>query len=134
MRLPVIALLAAALLGSGPAAACGACDEDKVAATYDQAVIDAAKAGHRQVVFVAVNGPVDMKKIATRLQGSAGRIRGVQAGSLRTSGAPPAFSFTLDARADPQAAVATFRGALAEPKAQLALVRIMRDGALIEPQ
>src|SRR5580765_7106188 len=40
--------------GGTPAAslACGACDEDKVAATYDHAVIDAAMARHQRVVFV----------------------------------------------------------------------------------
>ena len=39
--------IAAALAAAAPATAlaCGACDEDKIAATYDHAVIDAAIAG-----------------------------------------------------------------------------------------
>jgi len=61
--------LAGALVAIAPAAslACGACDEDKIAATYDHAVIDSAVARHRQVVFVAIDGPVDAKRIGARL-------------------------------------------------------------------
>jgi hypothetical protein len=124
--------IAAALAAIAPATglACGACDEDRIAATYDHAVIDAAIARHRQVVFVAIDGPVDAQGIGTRLIAAAAKVRGVQAGTLRTSQAPPAFSFVLDAAHTPRAAVAEFGKAVGESSARLTVVRIMRDGVL----
>jgi nitrite reductase (NO-forming) len=58
------------------------------------------------------------------------KVRGVQAGTLRTSLAPPAFSFVLDSTQTPQAAVAGFRKSVADSTARLTLVQIMRDGVL----
>ena len=112
---------------------CGVCIEDKVAATYDHAVIHAAIAKHRQVVFVAVDGAVDVKKIGAQIAAATPRVHGVVAGTLRTSVAPPAFSFGLDAAENAERAVAAFRSALADSGARLTMVRIMRDGALIAP-
>jgi hypothetical protein len=121
---------------STPAAswACGACDEDKVAATYDHAVIDAAMARHQRVVFVAVHGPVSVEKLAVRIAAAANRIRGVKKGTLRTSAYPPAFSFALDAAQNPEAALVRFREAVGDTPARLTLVRIMRNGELIDPR
>lgn len=127
----IAAALAATTPGTG--LACGACDEDKIAATYDHAVIDAAIAQHRQVVFVAIDGPVVAKRVGSRLAAAASKVRGVQAGTLRTSLAPPAFSFVLDSTQTPQAAVAGFRKSVGDSTAHLTLVRIMRDGALQQP-
>jgi hypothetical protein len=128
-------MMAAALAATAPTMglACGACDEDKIAATYDHAVIDAAIARHRQVVFVAIDGPVDVQQIGTRLAAAAAKVRGVQAGTLRTSPAPPAFSFVLDTTQTPQAAVAGFRRAVGDSSARLTVLRIMRDGVLHQP-
>jgi len=122
--------IAAALAATAPATglACGACDEDKIAATYDHAVIDAAIARHRQAVFVAIDGPVDAQRIAARLTAAAAKVHGVQAGTLRASLAPPAFSFVLDTTQTPQAAVAGFRKAVGDSGTRLTVVRIMRDG------
>ena len=114
--------------------ACGACDEDKIAATYDHAVIDRAASGHHQVVFVAVDGPVDAAKIGRRVAAAASKVPGVVSGSLRTSLSPTAFSFALDAAQNADVAVASFRKAVREPSAQLTVVGIMRDGALVEPK
>ena len=113
--------------------ACGACVEDKVAATYDHAVIHTAIAKRQQVVFVAVDGVVDVNKIGARISAAAPKVRGVVAGTLRTSVAPPAFSFGLEAAENPEHAVAGFRKTLADSGARLTMVRIMRDGVLIEP-
>jgi hypothetical protein len=128
-------VIAAALAAVAPATglACGACDEDKIAATYDHAVIDAAIARHRQVIFVAIEGPVDVQQIGTRLVAAAAKVRGVQAGTVRTSLAPPAFSFVLDTTQTPQAAVAGFRKAVGDSTARLTIVRIMRDGVFHAP-
>jgi len=135
MKHLLIAIVIAFAAGAPPASqACGACDEDKVAATYDHAVVDAAMARHQRVVFVAVDGPVASEKIAARITAAANRIRGVQKGSLRTSASPPAFSFALDDVQRPEAAVARFREAVGDLPARLTLVRIMRDGELIDPR
>jgi hypothetical protein len=125
-------ILAAALLAvslSGTVMACGACIEDKVAATYDHAAIDHAIAKRWQVVFVAIDGPVDAGKAAARIAAAAPRTRGVHASTLRTSTSPPAFSFALDAAESPQLAVAAFTKAVGDSAAQLSVVRVMRDGA-----
>jgi hypothetical protein len=126
-------ILAAALLAaslSGTVMACGACIEDKVAATYDHAVIDHAAAKHWQVVFVAIDGPIDAGKVAEGIAAAAPRVRGVHARTLRTSTSPPAFSFALDAAQSPQSAVAAFTKAVGTPAAQLSVVRVMRDGTM----
>ena len=128
--------LMGALAATAPATglACGACDEDKVAATYDHAVVDAAIGRHRQVVFVAIDGPVDVQRIGARLAAAAAKVRGVQAATLRTSQAPPAFSFVLDATQTPEAAVQGFRQAFGDTTARLTVVRIMRDGVFHTPK
>jgi len=128
----ITALLAAA--PCGVAWACGACDEDKIAATYDHEVIGRAIAGHKRVVFVAIDGPVDAAKIGRRVAAAASKVPGVASGSLRTSLSPTAFSFALDAAQEAEVAVAGFRKAVRDPSARLTVVRIMRDGALVEPK
>lgn len=135
MRRLLIAIVIAFSGGTSVASlACGACDEDKVAATYDHAVIAAAMARHQRVVFVAVAGPVSSEKLAARIATAASRIRGLQQGTLRTSVSPLAFSFALDAAQKPEAAVARFREAVGDTRAVLTLVRIMNKGELIDPR
>jgi hypothetical protein len=114
------------------AGACGACIEDKVAATYDYAVIDRAIASHRQVVFVAIEGPANPEKVVAQVAAAAPRVRGVQPGSLRTSTSPPAFSFVLDSGQDPRAAVSIFRKSVTGQETQLVAIRLVRDGVLRE--
>jgi hypothetical protein len=127
-----VAVIAATLATAPPAAsACGVCVEDKVAATYDHAVIERAAAKGQQVVFVAVDGPVDGDAVGRKV--AKAHVKGVVAGTVRVSAAPTAFSFVLDAREEPARAVDGFRRALADPLAQLTLVRVARDGRLVEP-
>jgi hypothetical protein len=59
-------------------------------------------------------------------------VRGVQPGSLRTSTAPLAFSFVLDATQDPRSAVAAFARELHNPDARLVAVRVLRGRALLD--
>jgi len=129
MKLGWIAL-AASLLATMPAPglACGVCDEDKIAATYDHAVIETALARHRQVVFVAIAGPVDVQRIGARIASAAAKVHGVGTGTLRTSTSPAAFSFALDTTQTAAAAVTAFRDAIGDPAARLTIVRVMRDG------
>lgn len=53
----VLALAIAAL--ALPAAACGICIEDRVAAVYDQMTVDRAVERRQQVAFFALNGSVE---------------------------------------------------------------------------
>jgi hypothetical protein len=129
-------MIFAAAITTAPCAvtwACGACDEDKIAATYDHAVIDRAMTRRHQVVFVAIDGALSAAEMSRRVGAAASRVRGVVAGTLRTSLSPPAFSFALDGTQRPEVAVSDFRKAFGNREIRLTLLRIMRDGALVEP-
>ena len=128
-------IVIAAGIAAAPCAvtwACGACDEDKIAATYDHAVIDRAMARHHQVVFVAIDGALSAAEISRRVGAAAPKVRGVVTGTLRTSLSPPAFSFALDGTRRPEVAVSDFHKAVGNRDTRLTLVRVMRDGALVE--
>jgi uncharacterized protein (DUF2236 family) len=128
----VAAMIAAA---SSPASlACGACDEDKVAATYDHAVVERAMTTHRQVIFVAIDGPVNAAQINRRVAAAAFKVRGVATGTLRTSLSPTAFSFVLDGKQSPEVAVSDFQKAVGDRDIRLTLVRVVRDGVLAGPR
>ena len=115
----------AALAFAPQAWACGACVEDKVAATYDHAVVQRAAARSQVVVFCGIDGKFD----AVRLKAAARRIKGVDAASLRTSSEPAALSFALDAaRQSPEAALAELQHAL-PAGARLSIVRLMNGSA-----
>jgi hypothetical protein len=101
--------------------ACGACAEDRVAATYDHAVIRHAAASGDVVVFCAVRGPLD----AVRLKAAASSVRGVRARSVRVSAELAALSFAIEPKfQSPQAAVDLVQRALA-PGTRLTIVRLM---------
>jgi len=86
-----------------PAAfACGVCVEDKVAATYDYAVLQRALTHGQVVVFCELRGRAD----AARVRQAAARVPALDAGSVRVSADPAAVSFALDARSSPLLAVA----------------------------
>lgn len=123
----LLAVAAGALLGP-MAWACNVCPEDKVAATYDHGVLQRAAAKSHIVVFCEVEGPFD----PARLDSAASRIRGLEAGSLRTSVSPAAVSFALDrAQHSPEAAVAELQDA-APAGTRLSIVRTM--GGPVRPQ
>ena len=125
MRAAALTLAAAfaGVLAPVPANACGVCDEDKVAATYDHAVVRRAASQGRVMVFCEVRGPLDSRRLKT----VAGRVKGLDATSLRTSAAPATLSFALDpTRQSAQAAVSALQ-ALAPPGTQLTIVRMQGD-------
>jgi hypothetical protein len=124
---------ATAVIASGAALACGACVEDKVAATYDHAVISQAKAKHQQVLFVALDAP-DPVSAARRITAAAAKVHGVATKTLRISASPAAFSIVVARAEPPERAVAGFRDALRDPAMRMTLVRVMRDGTLTEPK
>jgi hypothetical protein len=106
---------------SAPAAwACGVCIEDKVAATYDHAVVQRAAANGNAMVYCDIHGPLD----EGRWRAAASRMRGVDPASVRVSMQPEAISFALDtARQSPQAAAAALQKAV--PGSRVAIVRLV---------
>jgi len=107
---------------------CGVCDEDKVTATYDHAVISRAAAARRTVVFVAVDSQVEAQAFARRVAAVAPGVRGVLRSSVRTAVAPVApvaFSFVLDPGVQtPAGAVAELR-LLLDTDTDLRILRIV---------
>jgi len=94
MRSSVAGIIGSLALGAATSAlACGACIEDKIAATYDHAVVANAAARHRVVVFAAVDGPGDAGAGAQALATAAARVPGVDRASIRTAASPRALSF-----------------------------------------
>jgi len=102
-------LSAGMLLCAAQAHACGVCVEDKMAATYDHAVMQRASAEHKTVVFCEVRGAVQ----DARFRHAASRVRGIDAGTVRTSSEPAALSFVVDPRVlGPEDAIAKLQDAL----------------------
>ncbi len=96
----VVAVLSGMLCSAS--LACGACAEDKVAATYDHAVVRHAAASGDVMVFCEIGGPLD----AAHLKAAARGVRGVRPHSVRVSAQPAALSFAIEPKfQSPQAAV-----------------------------
>ena len=94
--------------------------EDKIAATYDHAVVQGAAAQGRVVVFCELKGPIQ----ASKIRKAAAGVRGLDPASVRISGEPGALSFVLDpARQSPKAAVAGLQHQLTGTR--VAIVRVM---------
>ena len=88
---------------------CGVCLEDKVAATYDHALVERALAQHRVVVFAEPRASVDQKTLRA-MAAKAARAPGVDAATVKTSAAPASVSFVLDPkRANARATVAALQ-------------------------
>ena len=120
MKAAVLLGAVAIIVAAAPAVACGTCAEDKVAATYDHAVVERAMSTGRVVVFCEVRGVLDAK----RLRAAARRVKGIDVASLRTSTEPAALSFVLrSARQPPEAAVSALQ-ALAPRGTQLVIVHL----------
>ena len=127
LRLALAASIAAAL-APGRAAACGVCVEDKVAATYDHAVVTRATDRGQVVVFAEVKGGGTAASRAAAARRAAARVRGIDPGSVRVSTQPSAgLSFALDARAStPVQALEAVQRAAGLPGLELALLEVMR--------
>jgi hypothetical protein len=89
MRAALIALL----LVAGPASACGYCVEDKIAATYDHAVVTRALAQKHQVAFLHVDGVAPSRRALEEAVYSA---PAVDRGSARVSADLLTVSFAFD--------------------------------------
>ena len=105
--------------------ACGVCIEDKVAATYDHAVMQRAAASGKAMVYCELHGSLDTR----RWQCAARQERGLDPVSVRVSREPAAISFALDtSQQSPQAAVAALQKAV--PGSRVAIVRLITSKEL----
>jgi hypothetical protein len=110
--------------------ACGVCVEDKVAATYDHAVVMRAGALRHLVVFGEIDGAVDVKTVIAGIPAAAKRVQGIDRGTVRTSASPSAFSFALDPAAQsPESAVAELQKRLRTHGVRLSVLRVMSSEA-----
>ena len=128
MKLSIAGVLGLGVFAAATEAfACGACVEDKIAATYDHAVVTEAAARHRVVVFAAVDGPGDAGEGAKALASAAGRVPGVDRATVRTAASPRAISFALDPKAaSPEKALAAIEAKSTARGLRLSLIRVMR--------
>jgi hypothetical protein len=91
------------------AIACGVCLEDKVAATYDHALVERALAQQRVVVYAEPRAPVDARALRA-MAAKAARAPGVDAATVKTSASPASVSFVLDPkRADARKTLAALQ-------------------------
>ena len=124
LTLLLLSIAGAALCASS--LACGVCIEDKIAATYDHAVVTRAGAQGHLVVFGEIGGAVDMKALVKKIAPAATHVRGIDRGTVRTSVAPAAFSFALDPAAQtPKSAVADLQRGLRTQGATLSVLRVV---------
>lgn len=119
---PLSALALWMALVPAPANGCGVCLEDKVAATYDHAVVERAAARSLPVVFCEVIGPIDPDLVTA----AARQVVGLERTTLRFSANPAALSFVLgEGGHTPESAAATLQGA-APPGTQIKVIKVMR--------
>lgn len=121
-------VLLAALLAAHPAAhACGYCVEDRIAATYDHAVIEHALSTRHQVVFFALEGRLTgVNALRGAIQGALESTAGVDRGSARVSIENAALSFAFDPRRQPLGVVLReVHGKVADRGLTLMLIRVM---------
>lgn len=120
MNARIALLLFIASVAASDAAACGACVEDKIAATYDHAVVQHAAEKGDVVVFCEIKGSLEN----ARLKAAAHHVKGLEAASVRIASAPPALSFALDgAQQSPEDAVAALQRAV--PDTRITIIRVI---------
>lgn len=122
-------LLAALVLAcNAPAAfACGYCVEDKIAATYDHAVVVRALGQKHHVAFFHIDGPLVPGESTRRaLEAAAESVAGVDKGSVRVSMETLTISFAFDPeRAPLVTAQSALERKLAASKLSLMPLRVM---------
>jgi hypothetical protein len=129
MMMPPVQITFVVLLAASAATAwaCGACDEDKIAATYDHATVARATARHQMVVFAAVEGSGDAHALSRRVRNAAVGSAGVDRASVHASAEPASLSFALDPRvASPEQALVAIQKAAGAPGVKLELLRVTR--------
>ena len=135
-RFATLSRLLAALLLAGAdqaALACGYCVEDKIASTYDHAVISRALGKKHHVAFFHIDGPL-APGVGTKpaLEAAAESVAGVDKGSVRVAVETLTLSLAFDPRQTSLVAVqSALEKKLAAKKLSLMPLRIMdRPGDL----
>ena len=123
MKALVLPLLLA--VAATQAQACGACDEDKIASTYDHATVERAAARKHLVVFCDVQGAA---LDAAAMRRVAARTSGVDAASVRTSAQPASLSFALDPRKRSAESAAAALQRAAPRGTRISIVRVVGAG------
>lgn len=101
--------------------ACGVCVEDKVAVTYDHAVVQRAAAKGDVVVFCELAGPIDRARLLAAARGTPG----VRRASVRVSTQPAALSFVVEPKLrSPQTAVDAIQRTVG-PGTRLTIVQLL---------
>ena len=93
------AIIAVTLLGllAREASACGHCDEDKVASTYDHSVVSRALSQGHHVAFFKIEGQVSSEGATRRaIEDAVYSVRGVDNRSARISLDTLTVSFSFD--------------------------------------
>jgi len=120
-------VLAAALLSSASALACGVCVEDKMAAVYDHAVIGKALGQKHHVAFFHVDGSLvagDATRLA--LERIAASSAGADPGGVRVSVESASLSIAFDPRRTTAAALQMdLERRLSSRKLSLMLLQVM---------
>ena len=114
----------------GTALACGYCVEDKIAATYDHAVVTHALAQKHHVAFFHVEGSLPAGEAGKRqLERAASGTLGIDAGTVRVSADNLTVSFAFDPRRAPLAGVQARLEKKLGGKASLMPLRVMEHPA-----
>jgi hypothetical protein len=87
-------------------------------------VVTAAAAKGDRVVFGAIDGAIDARRVSERIRAVAPKSAGVHGPTVRASAAPGAFSFALDRGSTAQSVVDELERRLALPGLRLTLIRI----------
>ena len=112
---------------AAPAAACGHCDEDKIAAVYDHAAVGRALELHHRVAFFAIEGAMpDAAKSRRAVLEALASAKGVDTGSARMSVEPAALGLAYDPmRTAPGDIAATVNRRLAGSHLAVSLLKVM---------
>jgi len=130
-----IAIAAALSFATLPAAACGFCDEDRVAAVFDQSVVTRAVARHNVVAFLSMEGEVPVNAATARAILAALEAGGGVRGSARVALENAACSIAYDpSRTKLASLIAKADRLLAARGITLKALRVTGpDGGLKEP-
>ena len=127
MRAAVAAAGLLLALQAPAARACGHCEEDRIATTYDHAVIARALGRKHNVVFFHIDGTLAPGEATRRaLEAAAESTAGVDKGSVRVSVEAHTISLAFDPKSTSIAKVlAALEGKLASRKLALMPLRVM---------
>lgn len=116
-----------ALVTGSNSFACGICIDDKVASSYDHAVVTQAKQRGHEVAFFAIDGSLPVRDDVRSAVLRAVKVTpGVQRGTARVSLENAALSFAYDPARTTHAAVgAALDARLAERRLSLRFLRVM---------